>query len=191
MRFVITLAATLSCALSSAMAEPEGPLTWDIIQSGAEYYPFEDELNACIAKDIKRRGIGEACINIPHRHCPESIYPDDPPGTFAASQCLAYFDTYWSNRMDRAYAALLAAYRERDVDRDEDDKRAPKLQAYQDLWMKWADTDCDFVYVLQDPYPWIHVERLRCQYRAMAERTVKLENWLKGVEYLGITDHRR
>lgn len=183
MRFVITLAVTLSCALSSAMAEPEGPLTWDIIQSGAEYYPFEDELNACIAEDILNRGMGEACIGIPNRRCPESLYPTDPPGTFAASQCLAYFKKYWSNRMDKAYTALLAAYRESDVDRDEEDERARKLQAYQDLWAKWRDTNCDFVYVWQDHYPWIHVERSRCEYVAIAERAVILEYWLKIENY--------
>ena len=182
MRFAITLAAIISCTLSPAMAEPEGPLTWDIIQSGAEYYPFEDELNDCIAKDIGRRGMGEACIGIPNKHCPESLPPNDPPGTFAARECLYYFKTYWSNRMDKAYTALLAAYRASDDDLSEEDKRAPKLQAYQDLWAKWRDTNCDFVYVWQDHYPWIHVEWSRCEYVALAERTVKLEYWLNREE---------
>ena len=182
MRFAVTLAAVISCALSTATAEPEGPLTWDIIQSGAEYYPFEDELNACIAEDILNRGMGEACIGIPNEHCPESIPPTDPPGTFAARECLYYFKTYWSNRMDKAYTALLAAYRASDVDLSEEDKRAPKLKAYQDLWAKWRDTNCDFVYVWQDHYPWIHVEWSRCEYVALAERTVKLEYWLNREE---------
>jgi uncharacterized protein YecT (DUF1311 family) len=191
MRFVITLAATLSCALSSAMAEPEGPLTWDIIRSGVEYYPFEEELNACIAEDIGRRGIGEACIHIPQRHCPESVYPDDPPGKIVREWCLGYLKEYWSNRMDKAYTALLAAYRERDDDREDEDKRAPKLEVYQDLWETWRDTDCDFVYVGQHHYPWISVEYSSCKYGATARRAVGLEGWLRAVEYLELTDHRR
>lgn len=183
MRLAITLAVTVPCALLPVMAEREGPLTWDIIKSGAEHYPFEDELNACIAEDIGRRGIGEACIGIPNSHCPDSIDPGDPLGTFAAKQCLNYFNAYWSDRMDQAYRALLAAYRKSDVDQDEEGKRAPKLQTYQDLWLKWKETDCDLTYVWQDHYPRIHIERSRCEYAAIAERAVKLEYWLKIENY--------
>ena len=186
MRFAVTLAAVISCALSTATAEPEGPLTWDIIQSGAEYYPFEDELNACIAEDIGRLGIGEVCKNIPQRYCPDSIRPKDPPGKIVREWCLGYLEEYWSNRMDKAYTALLAAYRERDDDRKDEDKRAPKLEAYQDLWETWRDTHCDFVYVGQHNYPWISVEHSSCEYGATAERALRLERWLRALEYLDL-----
>lgn len=184
MRFAITLAAIISCALSPATAEPEPALTWDIIESGPPTYPFEDELKTCIAEDLANRGTGLPCIFIPNDYCPESTIDSGAPrGAMRARACLDYFGRYWSDRMGQAYDDLLLAYREGDVDRAEKDKRAPKLEAYQSVWAKWRNTKCDFVYARQDYYPWINVESSECQYKAFAKRALELEGWLRIAKY--------
>lgn len=179
MRFAITLAAIISCALSPATAEPETRLTWDIIQSDTPTYPFEDELNACILNDVRARGIGEACLNM-------DFGPDDPlladdgsrvPELWELLRLNQYWLEYWNGRVSTAYRALVTGYAEDDEVFADSEALLPHLKHSQSSWMIWRDAKCHFEEIHErGRSQWASLDGSNCRLSLIQQRALELEH---------------
>lgn len=175
--FATALCVSCSVAFSAVSETASSDLvTWDEILSSERTYPFDTEVEKCIAQNRLERGIGEPCIQQVLNYCPETTAASDAPrGAQRAMRCSIYFGFYWNERLERAYIDLIQHYVEVDAGIPEPGHRGPQLQSAQKIWRDWRQAKCDFVVTGQTYYPWIQVEALDCQYRMTARRALELE----------------
>ena len=175
--FTLTLCSFLSFAFSAASeTSSSGLVTWDEILSSERTYPFDAEVEACIAQNRLERGNGEPCIQQVLDYCPESSAASGAPrGAQRAMRCSIYFGFYWNERLERAYIDLIQHYVDVDAGIPEPGHRGLQLQSAQKIWRDWRQAKCDFVVTGQTYYPWIQVEALDCQYQMTARRALELE----------------
>lgn len=187
-QIVLALLIAAFSVISHAQSHPENPQTDPSLRLSEEDfqfrtppYPFEDELNACIRKDIGARGFGEPCTSILFKYCPEPAMSEE---LNAGLRCAGFGIAYWRDRLGVAAAALIPLFEDQDRDAREEDQRAPKFRDLQQKWAAWRAAKCDFEYFkVPGRSPWVRLDAADCQYQLTANRALEVELLLRIAKY--------
>ncbi|MEO1554341.1 MAG: lysozyme inhibitor LprI family protein [Pseudomonadota bacterium] len=148
-------------------------LTYEEIERDDPPYPFEPEVNACIEKDILDRGIGNSCIGLVWKYCPQESPGRGVNGAMACSQ---FATNYWSKRLQTALEDILATYETLDTDEPDTHQRASQLNQVQTHWDNWRNAKCGFARIADHHSSrWSQMQSLNCVYELTAVRALELE----------------